>query len=81
MSFIPGSNYVKGVIANFPGKLIYFYIMQFVIILFIISVEVKPFRAIINCNLSSGSGLSSSAALETATLLLLQELLDYKIDG
>lgn len=49
------ANYVKGVIANFKGKL-------------------SGFDAVINTTVPVGGGLSSSAALEVATFLFLEEL-------
>lgn len=47
------ANYVKGVVANFPGPLV-------------------PFNAVVASSVPIGAGLSSSAALETATFFFLE---------
>jgi len=43
-------------------------------------VEVPPLRVFVTTNLPVGSGLSSSAALEVATLRALRQLLDFPLD-
>lgn len=55
------ANYVKGVVANFPGPL-------------------DPFNAVVASSVPIGAGLSSSAALETATFFFLESLLDKPLE-
>uniref|UniRef100_V5HAN6 Galactokinase n=2 Tax=Ixodes ricinus TaxID=34613 RepID=V5HAN6_IXORI len=55
------ANYVKGVVANFPGPLV-------------------PFNAVVASSVPIGAGLSSSAALETATFFFLESLLDKPLE-
>jgi galactokinase len=43
-------------------------------------VDVPPLRVFVTTNLPVGSGLSSSAALEVATLRALRQLLDFPLD-
>ncbi|WP_036164785.1 galactokinase [Massilia sp. 9096] len=43
-------------------------------------VEVPPLRVFVTTNLPVGSGLSSSAALEVATLRALRQLLNFELD-
>ncbi len=58
------SNYPRGVIAGVAAS----------------GHEVPPFKAVLNSNVPTGGGLSSSAALEVATATLLESILGFTMD-